>query len=157
MSKLSNQTINDLKTRFKFENGKVTLTPFDVKLGKIVTNVSGSSSFEQDIDYVLAMNIPKEEIPANMIKMVEDQLKKVNNLVPKLNLSAIPDFIKVNVLVTGKGTDPKVSSDFKEALLKATGNLKDNLINSVKETVKDTVKAIVGKKIEEVREDLNAK
>lgn len=157
MSKLSSQTLNDFKTKFKFENGKVSLTPFDVKLGKIVTNVSGSSSFERDLDYVLTMNIPKEEIPSSMLKVVEDQLKKVNNLVPKLNISAIPDFIKVNLKVTGKGTDPKVTTDFKEALLKATGNLKDNLINSVKETVKDTVKAIVGKKIEEVREDLNAK
>ncbi len=157
MSKLSSQTLNDFKTNFKFENGKVSLTPFDVKLGKIVTNISGSSSFERDLDYVLTMNIPKEEIPASMLKVVEDQLKKINNIVPKLNLSAIPAFLKVNVKVTGKGTDPKITTDFKEALLKATGNLKDNLVNSVKETIKDTVKAIVGKKIEEIREDLNAK
>ena len=157
MSKLSSQTLNDFKTNFKFENGKVSLTPFDVKLGKIITNISGSSSFERDLDYVLTMNIPKEEIPASMLKVVEDQLKKINNIVPKLNLSAIPAFLKVNVKVTGKGTDPKITTDFKEALLKATGNLKDNLVNSVKETIKDTVKAIVGKKIEEIREDLNAK
>ena len=103
------------------------------------------------------MNIPKEEIPASMLKVVEDQLKKINNIVPQLNLSAIPAFIKVNLKVTGKGNDPKVTTDFKEALLKATGNLKDNLVNTVKETIKDTVKAIVGKKIEEIREDLNAK
>ena len=157
MSKLSSQTLTDFKTKFKFQNGKVSLTPFDVKLGKIVTNISGSSSFERDLDYVLTMNIPKEEIPASMLKLVEDQLKKINNIVPKLNLSAIPAFIKVNLKVTGKGADPKVTTDFKEALLKATGNLKDNLVNTVKETIKDTVKAIVGKKIEEIREDLNAK
>ncbi len=157
MSKLSSQTLTDFKTKFKFQNGKVSLTPFDVKLGKIVTNISGSSSFERDLDYALTMNIPKEEIPASMLKVVEDQLKKINNIVPKLNLSAIPAFIKVNLKVTGKGTDPKVTTDFKEALLKATGNLKDNLVNTVKETIKDTVKAIVGKKIEEIREDLNAK
>ncbi len=157
MSKLSSQTLTDFKTKFKFQNGKVSLTPFDVKLGKIVTNISGSSSFERDLDYALTMNIPKEEIPASMLKVVEDQLKKINNIVPKLNLSAIPAFLKVNLKVTGKGTDPKVTTDFKEALLKATGNLKDNLVNTVKETIKDTVKAIVGKKIEEIREDLNAK
>lgn len=160
MDKLKSQTVKDLYTKFKFNDGKVTLTPFNIKLGKIVTNVSGSTTFEQDIDYSLKMNIPKEEIPASMIKIVEDQIKKVNNLVPKLDIKVIPDFIPVNLKITGKTTDPKVSTDFKESLLKATGNLKDNLKNTAKDLInkgKDSVKAIITNKVEEIKEDLNKK
>lgn len=156
MNKLSTQTIKDLKAFFKFANGKITVTPFDVKLGKILTNVSGSTSFEQDIDYKLKMNIPKEEIPASMIKIVEDQIKKVNSLAPKLKLAELPNVIPVDVLVGGKVTDPKVTTNMKEALLAATGNLKDAgkaLVNQAK----DSVKTIINNKVNEVKEDLNAK
>ena len=156
MNKLSTQTIKDLKAFFKFANGKITVTPFDVKLGKILTNVSGSTSFEQDIDYKLKMNIPKEEIPASMIKIVEDQIKKVNSLAPKLKLAELPNVIPVDVLVGGKVTDPKVTTNMKEALLAATGNLKDAgkaLVNQAK----DSVKTIINNKVNEVKEDFTAK
>jgi hypothetical protein len=44
MQKLATQTLRDFKAKFKFENGKISLTPFTVKLGKINTDVSGSTS-----------------------------------------------------------------------------------------------------------------
>jgi len=160
IDKLSNQTVKDLKAYFKFNNGKISLTPFDVKLGGIVTNISGSTSFEQAIDYALKMNIPKEQIPASMIKVVEDQMKKLNSLVPKMDLNVIPAFIPVNLKVLGTVTDPKVTTDFKESLLKATGNLKGNLVNTGKDLInkgKDSVKTVVTNKINEVKEDLEKK
>lgn len=155
MDKLAKQTINDLRTKFKFSDGKVSLTPFNVKLGKIVTNISGTSSIEQEIDYKLIMNVPKEEIPAGMVKAIEDQIKKVNSVVPQLKISELPAIIPVDVFVTGKMMDPKVKTNFKEALANAF-NVKD-LKNQIKDAVKDTVKAIVKEKVEEIKEDLMAK
>ncbi|MFA7273472.1 MAG: AsmA-like C-terminal region-containing protein [Crocinitomicaceae bacterium] len=160
MNSLNSQTIKDLKTYFKFKDGKLNLTPFDVKLGKIATNISGSSSFEQDIDYDLLMNVPKDQIPGSMIKAAEEGIAKLNSLAPKLNLASLPDVIPVKVRVIGKMTDPKVTTDFKEALMKASGSVKDNLINKGKDLVnqaKDSVKTVVTNKVNEVREDLNAK
>lgn len=157
MSKLSSQTINDFKTRFKFADGKVNVTPFDVQLGKIKTNISGSTSFEQAIDYNLKMMIPKDEIPAAMLKSVEQAISKLNSLAPKLDLKSLPDFLPVKVDVGGTITDPKITTNFKEALMEATGNMKDKLIDNIKETVKDTVKAIVDDKIKDVKEDIEAK
>lgn len=157
MNKLSSQTVKDVKAKFQFADGKLTVKPFDVNLGKIKTNVSGSTSFEQDIDYTIKMMVPKEEIPAAMIKTVEQAISKVNSLAPKLDLKVIPDVIPVKVGMGGTVTNPKITNNFKESLMEATGNLKDNLVNTVKETVKDTVKAIVDEKVKEVKEDLNAK
>jgi hypothetical protein len=152
--------VKDLKAFFKFKDGKISLTPFDVKLGGIVTNISGSTSFEQAIDYALKMNIPKEQIPASMIKVVEDQIKKANSLVPNIKLDVLPAIIPVNLKVLGTVTDPKVTTDFKESLLKATGNLKSNLVNTGKDLVKkgvDSVKTIVNDKIDDAKAELEKK
>jgi hypothetical protein len=160
MNNLSTQTISDLKTFFSFKDGKLTLKPFDVKLGKIATNISGYSSFEQDIDYALLMNVPKDQIPGSMLKAAEDGIAKLNSLAPKLNVGGLPDVIPVKLKVIGTMTDPKVTTDFKEAIMKASGNVKESLINKGKDlvnTAKDSVKTVVTEKVKEVREDLNAK
>ena len=157
MNKLSSQTVKDVKAKFQFADGKINVKPFDVNMGKIKTTVSGFTSFEQDINYDIKMLIPKEEIPAAMIKTVEQAIAKVNKLAPKLNLVSIPDFLPVKVGLGGTVMNPKITNNFKEALMEATGNLKENLINNVKETVKDSAKAIINDKVNEIKEDLNAK
>jgi hypothetical protein len=157
IKKLSNQTVKDVKAKFSFADGKVTVKPFVVSLGKIKTTISGTTSFEQAIDYDIKMLIPKEEIPTAMIKTVEQVISKINSLSPKLDLKAIPDVIPVKVGMGGTVMNPKITNNFKEALLAATGNLKENMINNVKDAVKDTVKAVIDQKVNEVKEDLNAK
>jgi cell division septum initiation protein DivIVA len=157
IKKLSNQTVKDVKAKFSFSDGKVTVKPFDVNLGKIKSTISGTTSFEQAINYDIKMMIPKEEIPASMVKTAEQALSKLNALAPKLDVKTIPAVIPVKVGMGGTVTDPKITTNFKEALLEATGNLKDNLVNNIKETVKDSVKAIVTQKVDEIKEDLNAK
>lgn len=160
MDKLKNQTLKDVKAFFEFADGKITMKPFDTKLGKIPTNVQGYTSFDQNIGYDLLMNIPKEEIPASMIQLAEGALDKANNMVPKLNLGSLPAVIPVKVKVGGTVTDPKITTDFKEAILKATGNLKDNLIDAGKDLVNkgvDSLKNIGTQKLNETKEDLMAK
>ncbi|MBP5982493.1 MAG: hypothetical protein KA734_02135 [Fluviicola sp.] len=157
MNKLSNQTIKDVKAYFSMANGKIKLKPFTVKMEGVETEISGTSSIDQSIDYVLNMNVPKEKIPAELIKAAEQGLSKINGVIPKLNVASFPAFIKVTTLVGGTFTKPVIKTNFKEALLKATGNLKENIVNSVKEKVKDTVRAVIDNKIKEVKEDLNAK
>ena len=158
--KIATQTIKDLKAKFKFANGKVAVTPFNIKLSGIDTRIEGTTSFEQDIDYKMTMNIPKEMIPAGMIKLAEQGMAKVNGMIPGIKVASIPDMIPVNALLGGTVMKPKITTDFKDAILKATGNLKENLKDQGKELVnkaKDSVKGLVNDKVNEVREDLNVK
>lgn len=151
--KIADQTLKDVKAKFAFADGKISVKPFNIKMQGINTQIEGTTSFEQDIDYKMTMNIPKEMIPASMMKLAEQSLSKVNGVVPSLNVAKIPDVIPVKALVGGTVMKPKITTDFKDAILKATGNV----VANVKEAVKDTVKAIVNDKINEVKEDLNAK
>lgn len=160
MPKLATQTLKDFKAKFKFENGKISLTPFIIKLGKINTDVSGSTTFEQDLDYKLMMNVPREEIPASALKAVEEGIKKLNNLPIKLKLQELPAMIPVPASITGKVTKPVVKVDLKEAIGKLTGNLKNSVkdaVNQAKDSVKTVVKQKVTEKVNEVKEDLNKK
>ncbi|MDR0803400.1 AsmA-like C-terminal region-containing protein [Fluviicola sp.] len=160
MDKLANQTFKDVKAFFSFADGKMTMKkPLKIKLSGIDTEITGSTSFTQDIDYKMALQFPKSMIPAGILKTAEQGLEKVNGIVPKLNLGAIPDIIPVNALVGGTVTKPVIKTDFKEAILKATGNLKDNLKEQGKamlDKAKDSVKTIVKDKVEDVKKDLIA-
>lgn len=160
MDKISNQTFKDVKAFFSFKDGKMSLKkPLKIKMSGIDTEVTGSTSFTQDIDYKMTMKIPKEMIPGGIIKAAEQGIAKVNGIAPKLNLGSIPDVIPVNALVGGTVTKPVIKTDFKEALLKATGNLKDNLKEKGKEMLdkaKDSVKTLVKDKVEDVKKDLIA-
>lgn len=157
MSKLSNQTIKDVKAFFNIANGKINLKPFKTKIEGIETEIFGSSSIDQSIDYTLNMRVPKDKIPANLIKAAEQGLSKINGVIPKLNVATFPEIINVKTLIGGTFIKPIIKTDFKEALLKATGNLKENIVNSVKDKVKDTVRTVIDNKVKEVKEDLNAK
>jgi hypothetical protein len=161
MDNIATQTIKDLKTFFQFKDGKVNLSkPFVTKLGKIESEISGYSSFEQDINYDIKMMVPKSELPKSLLAKAEQGIAKLNSLTPKLNVAALPDFIPVTVKVLGKVNDPKITTDFKEAIMKATGSVKDKLIKTgtdLLNTAKDSVKTVIKDKVIEVREDLNAK
>ncbi len=164
LKNISNQTINNLKAKFKIEDGKVAVNPFDVVLGGIKTNVSGTMGLDQSIDYGLKMIIPKEKIPQEMIKLVEQAAAKVNSLAPKLNLNVIPKEIPINVSVLGSVTDPKVSTNFREKLMEASGNMKDALVDAAKDKVnevvdkaKDSVRTVVNNAVEKGKEEVEKK
>lgn len=157
LKQFKDQTLKNFYTKFNVNDGKVSLEPFDLKVGSITSKVSGYTGLDKIMNYTMALNVPKDQIPAEMIKTVESAMSKLQALSPKLNVGALPDFIPVNVNVSGLYKNPTITSDFKEQILKATGNFKDDLINSIKETVKDSVKTIINNKVEEVKEDFNAK
>jgi hypothetical protein len=151
---LSNQTLENFKTKFSVDNGEVALLPFDVKLGKVNTNVSGYTTLDKKMNYDFVMDIPKEMIPASMIKEVEKAMSQLNALVPTLNMGELPAKIPVKINAAGPISDPKITSDFKEAILKATGDFKDDLITNVTQTVKDTIQSVVDDKVEDVKEEI---
>ena len=156
IKKLSNQTIDNIKASFEFNDGKVKVKPFNIKLGNINTTVGGTTSFEQDIDYELQMNIPKEEIPGSLLKYAEQAIAKAKNI-PGFNMKELPANIPVTALVTNKVKDPKIQTNIKEKLLELGGDIKGgvkDLVDDKVQEVKDSVKAVVDDKIEEAKAEL---
>ena len=49
----------DVVIRFAIENGRITTQPFDLKMGDIDINLSGSTGLDQTIDYTARVALPK--------------------------------------------------------------------------------------------------
>jgi hypothetical protein len=157
MPQLREQTLENVRANFEFYEGKLFVKPFDVKLGKITSNIEGWTSFTSEIEYKMKMNVPKDQIPAEMIKLTEQAIGQLNNLSPKLSVQGLPAIIPVKVTIGGTATKPVVKADFKESLMAASGNVKDQLKDLVDEKIaeiKDTITKVVTEKIEDVKEDL---
>lgn len=156
IKELRNTTFRNLNVSFAFEDGKVNVQPFAFNMGNIRTNVQGSTSFEQEIDYKLRLDVPKQAIPAAAIETIERALAQANKI-PGFKMKELPAIIPVNALITNTVTNPRVETDFREQLMQLGGDVKGAVKDLVDETVtkvKDTVRATITEKVEDVKDDL---
>lgn len=160
MKELNEGSFKDVRTSFAIEDGKLRVKPFNLDFGKgISSNVSGTTSLEQDIDYKLAMNVPKELVPKSFVDVAEKAVAQVNKI-PGFKINAIPEVINVNAFIVNKITDPKIETNFKEALMEQAGGFKNtvkDLIDDKVTEVKDSVKAVINNIKDNAKEELEAK
>jgi hypothetical protein len=122
---LSKLNLNDLKAAVTFKDGKVNVKPFDIKYQDISATVGGTHSFDQVMNYDLKLNVPAKYFGT-----------EINNLIAKLTPADANkvEFIPINALMTGNFSNPKISTDIKQATTNLVNNLvkmqKDKLINS---------------------------
>ena len=72
------QQFKDLELEFGFDKGTATIPPFKIELGGIETSVSGTHSFDQQINYTLVMKVPRSELGGEINKSItglSDKLK----------------------------------------------------------------------------------
>lgn len=156
IDKLKKQTLQNIRTHFTFENGKVRVKPFDIKMGDIKTNVSGTTSFKQDIDYKLQMNIPKDKIPSKIMDVAEKAVSKLKNI-PGFKMKELPNEIPISAFITNTINDPKIKTNLKEKLMELGGNVKGQVKDLVEDKIKeakDTVKKVIQEKKEDVNKEL---
>ncbi|RFC54981.1 AsmA-like C-terminal region-containing protein [Brumimicrobium aurantiacum] len=157
--KIGQQTLDNINATFEFSEGKVRVKPFDIKMGDIKTNVSGTTSFLQEIDYEMVMNIPKEEIPGEVLRIAEQAIEKAKNI-PGFNMKELPNNIPVTALITNTITEPKIKTNMKEKIMELGGDIKGGVQDYVDdkiEEVKDSIKNVVDDKVNEAKEELEKK
>lgn len=156
MEDLKETTFKNVTIKFAFEDGKVNVAPFNVNVAGIRTEVAGTTSFEQEIDYALKMQVPREKIPGNVLKAVEDVIGKAQKI-PGFKMKELPAIIPINVKMTNTVSDPKIETDMREQIKALGGDVGDALketFEEVKGKVKDTIRAVVEDKKEEALEEL---
>ena len=105
------------------------------------------------MDYNLKMNVPKDQLPQEIIKEVEALLSKANAIVQIVNISSLPDIIPVDVKMFGDVTNPNITFNMKEAIMNALG-VEGNIVEHLTETIKDTVTTIVNEQIDNAKEEI---
>jgi len=158
---LDKLNLNDVKAALSFNDGKVTVKPFDIKYQDIKVTVGGTHGFDQNMNYNLKFDVPTKYLGS-----------EVNNLIAKLtpaDASKI-ESIPVNGIMNGSFAAPKFTTDLKMA----TTNLVTQLVKQQKDkyinqglsqlgavaglpTKTDSTGTTIPKTKEEVKEEVKTK
>jgi hypothetical protein len=130
--------LNDLKTTFEFNDGKVNVKPFHLKYDDIDIEVSGSHNFDKTMSYNAVFNVPAKYLGS-----------EVNRLIGKIDdKSANNISIPVTANITGTYTKPSVTTDLSSSVSKLTNQLveiqKQKLLNQGKGKVTDLLGGLLG-------------
>jgi nucleotide-binding universal stress UspA family protein len=124
---LKDPTLQPLKASFHIQNGRLTVKPFDVKVGAVAMTVAGSNGFDQSLQYTLALRVPR-----SMLGGANDAL---TSLVSKaggagINLAAAPE-IPLAIQIGGKVTNPSVKIDVSTVVSSVTTGAKEAVATKV--------------------------
>ena len=132
---LNKINFNDLKANLTFKDGKVNVKPFELKYQDIKATIGGSHSFDQSMNYDLKFNVPAKylgsEVSSLLAKLTPAESAKLEN-------------IPVNAVMTGSFSNPKISTDMKQAVTNLANQLvkqqKDKLINQGTNALQNLIK-----------------
>ncbi|MGN6164264.1 MAG: hypothetical protein ACTHOF_06975 [Flavisolibacter sp.] len=155
---LKDVSLKDIKGHFEFANGKVLVKPFNVKLKDIDMEIGGMHGFDQSLDYIIGMKVPRKYLGTSGNALV-------NNLAVQANSKGIPvslsDVIDLNVKMSGTISNPVLKTDLKQAAGDVTQELKQQATafvqakaDSAKQTVKDSLTAVKKQVVEDVKGEL---
>jgi len=151
MEQFRKLALNNINVSFKFKDGRVLVEPTDIKFGDISGKVAGSNGFDQTIDYVWSMNIPRSRFggAANAV---------LNNLTAQaaqqgINAS-IGDIINVDILIGGTVQNPTIKTNLHEKGKDVLENIKEQVKEKVEEKVKEVVEDVKAKASEEAEKIL---
>ena len=144
--KLKGQHLNDVKMKYAIADGKLTVEPFDVKMGKSSATIEGWSSIDQTINYVIGMEIPRSDMGGGANALVNNLTGQMNDAGANVSIG---DNIPVGIGLTGPMDEPKIKLTLLEGGMGSLQDIKDQAVEEVKEVIEE--------KVEEVKEDAKAK
>jgi uncharacterized protein involved in outer membrane biogenesis len=121
---LKNPELKDVNLSFKFEKGRVSLEPFDVKVGPVAANIGGSHGFDETMDYVVKTSIPTAALGAQAGAVIGGLSSAASKFGVNLGTS---DKINVNLLVKGTFAKPVIVPTFGSAGGASTGESIKNM------------------------------
>ncbi|CAH8282299.1 AsmA-like protein [Mariniflexile fucanivorans] len=121
--------LNDLKTQFAFNDGKVSVKPFNIKYQDIDIQIAGSHSFDQTMAYNAVFNVPAKYLGT-----------EVTNLIAKIDDASAKNItIPITATIGGNYTSPTVKTDLTSGITNLTKQLveiqKQKLLNQGKDKV----------------------
>jgi hypothetical protein len=126
MEKYKTMMLDKASFAFSFENGMITIKPFDVNFDKTKANISGSNSIDQNINYVMHLDIPKNQFSGQANTLLNGMVSQLNTKGGNVNVS---DPVKMDVIIGGTVSKPTVKIGLKGAM--------DNVIEDLKNKVNE--------------------
>jgi flagellar biosynthesis GTPase FlhF len=140
MPAYKNLKIQDAKPSFKIKNGKVHVEPFDIKTNDTKMNISGYNSLDQQVNYDIKMQVPREKVGGEANKFINNMANQAKQAGMDVKMG---DKINLDVNVNGPFDNPNVKIVY--------GGMGGEQ-KSAKEQAKDKAKEEIDKKKEEAKE-----
>jgi vacuolar-type H+-ATPase subunit H len=140
IEQLKTLTIQNVLAEYEFKDGRVNLrNPVKVKVNKIDAEITGSTGFDQTIDYNWKLDVPTEMFGSQANSVVSGLLGQASSAVGT-NIS-MPKSIKVNVGFGGTVMKPTIKTGMKNG--GAVSTIKDQLVNTVKDKANEAAQKIL--------------
>ncbi|HKK43030.1 MAG TPA: AsmA-like C-terminal region-containing protein, partial [Bacteroidales bacterium] len=151
-------TFKDINISFRITDGRIYVSPFDVKTGNLKMNISGDQGLDQTINYIVKTQFPRSDLGG----AVNSFLDNLSDQAARFGIAYKPaDVLKVNVKVTGTFSKPVVSPFFGSDGSSSAGSggekpaakqVIDNTIDNAKEKARAEAEARGDKLIKEAEE-----
>ena len=140
IEQLKNLNIQNVMAEYEFKDGRVNLrNPVKVKIDKIDAEITGSTGFDQTIDYNWKMTVPTEMFGAQANNMVAGLLGQASSAIG--TTVSMPKTVKVNVGFGGTVMNPTVKTGTKAG--EAGASIKDQAVTAVKDKANEEAQKIL--------------
>ena len=150
--------MKDLKSHFEFSNGKVLVKPFDFKVKDMDLQVGGMHGFDQSIDYIIAMKVPRKYLGNQGNGLINSMATQAASKGIPVSLGEVVD---LSVRMGGSITNPVLKTDLKQAAGDASKELKQQAVNfvqqktdSARQVVKDSLTVVKKQVVGDVKDEL---
>jgi len=128
--------LSDLKTKLKFQDGAVQVSPFDFKIKDILVTASGKHSLTNEMDYTMELKVPAKYLG-----------KEGASLLSKLQASDIEGLtVPLPVRFTGSFSKPNVQVNLESAVT----NLTNQIVEIQKQRLKEAGQDALGGAIQDI-------
>jgi len=129
-------TFKNISISFKIADGRIYVSPFDVKTGNLKMNISGDQGIDQTINYIVKTELPRSDLGSSVNSLIDN----LSAQAAALGIAYKPsEILKVNVKVTGTFSRPIVAPFFGSTTGESTGGTKESVKEVVKQTIDNTV------------------
>jgi hypothetical protein len=130
---------------FEFMDGRVEVKPFDMNFGNSTATIQGHHGFDQSINYVMSMTIPRAEFGG----AANEALNGLVNQAAGRGINITPGAtVNVGAAITGTVSEPRISL----SLAQTAGDLRDQVMDALRDAVQERTQE-VREQVEDVIDD----
>jgi hypothetical protein len=140
-------TFKDINISFRITDGRIYVSPFDVRTGNLKMNISGDQGLDQTINYIVKTEFPRSDLGGAVNSFIDN----LSDQAARFGLAFKPsDVIKVNLKVTGTFSKPVVMPYF------GSGTSSSSAGTAEKSQAKQVIDNTVGNAKEKARSEAEA-
>ncbi len=133
INELKKLSIEPTSISYEIKDGKLMVKPFEALVNGMLMKVDGVTYLNQNIDYNVNLNIPREKLGSATNNAVNGLISQANAVGANISLN---DNIDVNAKLTGTTTNPEVALDFHQSKSQVEDAIQDEINKQTQELKK---------------------